>query len=586
VTAIAAEPEAGPRSPSRIRASNQLWSRALTAGRWPLYEAAVALAAAGWMLLSTKTIKVFAPLDRVSQVSGLAALQFRFLVPALALVAFLLLARRSQKYRDLASRTVFAALPGFISGFLAAGVTLALRGVSLPLNGTAGDAGDMERWAIMLQHGQMTHPGYPPLYPRFVWFMAELNNHNVFVGLKQAEILTTAILGPAAYLAWRFVVSRPWACVLALVFVPTLAEPYKAYEPLVLAIIVPIVIAYLRFLQTSPKKGLVHLALAGLGWGLLVGEIFILFAGPFYWAAFGVGLGTAVMFPWRTGPRHGLTLLGATVVGFLIPSYHLVDGLLHEAPDPYFFFGTSQDPAYTFVYLTDMPGNAIRNGTWPPTGELGGVGVFGVIVLILTGVAIWLGMRRTPVLLTAGLLTGGWVMRFYLASHEYRDQLVRYWPRTTTFSLYCFLILSVFAVKLIAERVTEFVAKQRELTAAVQGKTAVAAADAEAETEAGTASAADEPEASEDAETGTAKIPAPRRGLSLGTGTGRKPAPFQTGMVGLAFALTLFAGMSASAATDKIMPKNDGSEGQLAWTAQHDSPHNLKQGITLVNGKP
>ena len=581
MTTIAAEPEAGPRSPGRIGAPNELWSRAWTAGRWPLYEAAVAFAAAGWMLISTRTIKVFAPLDRVSQVSGLAALQFRFLVPALALVVFLLLARRSQKYRDLASRTAFAALPGFVSGFLAAGLTLALRGANLPLNGTAGDAGDMERWALMLQHGQMTHPGYPPLYPRFVWFVAQLNHHNVFLGLKYAEIITTAILGPATYLAWRFVVSRPWACVIALVYVPTLAEPYKAYEPLVLAIIIPIVIAFLRYLQTSPGKSLVHLAIAGLAWGLLVGEIFILFAGPFYWAAFGVALGTAAMFPWRTGPRHGLTLLGTTVVGFLIPSYHLINGLLHEAPDPYFFFGTSQDPAYTFVYLTDMPGNAIRNGVWPPTGELGGVGVFGVLILVLTGVAIWLGMRRTPVLLTAGLLAGGWVMRFYLASHEYRDQLVRYWPRTTTFSLYCFLILAVFAVKLIGERVQELLAEHRTLTAATKARTAPVA-----ESEAAEPQKAEE--GAEDGEEAAAPTPRRRPALgigALGAGSGRRPAPFQTGLVGLAFALTLFTGMSASAATDKIMPKNDGSEGQLAWQAHHDAPGNLVQGITKVNGK-
>ncbi|WP_194924362.1 hypothetical protein [Catenulispora pinisilvae] len=579
MTTIAAEPEAGPRSVSRIRVPNDLWSRALRTARWPLYEAAVALAAAAWMLISTKTIKVFAPLDRVSQVSGLAALQFRFLLPALACVVFLLLARRSEKYRVLASRTAFAALPGFTSGFLAAGVTLALRGANLPLNGTAGDAGDMERWAIMLQHGEMTHPGYPPLYPRIVWFVAKLNHDNVFVGLKYTEVLTTAILGPAVYLAWRFVVSRPWACVLALVYVPTLAEPYKAYEPLVLAIIIPIVIAFMRYLQTSPSKGLIHLAIAGLAWGLLVGEIFILFSGPFYWAAFGVALGAAVLFPWRTGWRHGATLLGTTVVGFLIPSYHLIDGLLHEAPDPYFFFGTSQDPAYTFVYLTDMPGNAIRNGTWPPTGELGGVGVFGVLILILTGVAIWLGMRRTPVLLTAGLLTGGWVMRFYLASHEYRDQLVRYWPRTTTFSLYCFLILAVFAVKLIGERVQEFVAQHQKLTATVRAQTALAQTTL--------AATPADPEALEESEADET-TPSPENAAerpAAGRRTVRRPVPFQTGMVGLAFALTLFTGMSASAATDKIMPKNDGSEGQLAWHAHHDSPANLVQGVTKVNGK-
>lgn len=558
MTTIATEPEAGPRSERRVRVPDGLWSRAFSAGRWPLYEAAVAFAAAAWMLLSTKTIKVFAPLDRVSQVSGLAALQVRFLVPALACVVFLLLARRTADYRELASRTAFSALPGLVSGFLAAGVLLALRGAKLPLNGTKGDAGDMERWAIMLQHGQMTHPGYPPLYPRFVWFVAKLNHDNVFLGLKYAEIFTTAILGPAAYLAWRLVVSRPWACVLALVYVPTLAEPYKAYEPLVLAIIIPIVIAFLRYLQISPTRSLRDLAVAGLVWGLVVGEIFILFAGPFYWAAFGVALGAAVMFPWRTGPRHGLVLVAATGVGFLIPAWHLVVGLLHEAPDPYFFFGTSQDPAYNMIYLTDLVG-PIAKGVWPPPGELGGVGVFGAAVIALSGVAIWLGMRRPAVLLTAGMLAGAWVMRFYLASHEYRDQLVRYWPRTTTFSLYCMLILSVFAVKLIAERVQEFLKQHQALAEAVRSG-AESPADVEAE-----ADALDTP-------TQSRKTP-------------QRPAPIRTGLVGLGFALTLFGGISASAATDKIMPRNDGSEGQLAWQAHHDAPADLVPGETKVNGK-
>src|SRR2546423_3142123 len=213
------------------------------------------------------------------------------------------------------------------------------------------------------------------------------------------------------------------------------------------------------------------------------------------------------------------------------------------------------------ISLPDMVG-PIAKGVWPPPGELGGVGFFAAVVLALSGFAIWLGMRRPPVLITAGMLAGAWVMRFYLASHEYRDQLVRYWPRTTTFSLYCMLILSVFAVKLIAERVQEFVRQHEALTQAARTD-AQAAADTATEVDA----------------LDTLDTPTPSRK------TARRPAPIRTGLVGLGFALTLFGGISASAATDKIMPKNDGSEGQLAWQAHHDAPANLVPGETKVNGK-
>ncbi|HEV3171264.1 MAG TPA: hypothetical protein VGZ32_13020 [Actinocrinis sp.] len=496
----------------------------------PALEVGVSLAAAAWMLLSTVTIHHFAPLNRISQVSGLAALQVRFYAVALIAVTALLLVRlpRFAHLSDRVRPLAFATLPGLLSGFVGAGVLLALRGVPLPLNGVSGDAGDMERWVLMLKNGQSTHAGYPPLYPRLVWFVTFLTHGNVFTAYKYSEIVTTALLGPAAYLAWRLVTRPAWAMAIALVATAVLVEPYKSYEPLVLAIFVPLVIRVLRYLPTTADRSYRTVLVAGLLWGLVFGEIFILFSGWYYWAAIGIAVCGALKFPWRAW-RKGAAFVGATAVGFLIPAYDLLMGLLHDPPDPYFFFGTSQDPAYISIWITDMPGQKLVNGVWPPPGELGGVGVFTAIIIIGLGVALALGLKRTPVMVAASFIGGAWLIRFHLASEMYRDHLVRYWPRASQMILYCLLILTVYAIKLTAERARPMLAALRERAAdsGVSGSGAAAV------------------------------------------------APAAAWAVGLFAAAILFTGMAGSASADKFMPKNDGSPGQLAWNAHFSHANDL-----------
>jgi hypothetical protein len=497
----------------------------------PALEVGVSVAAAAWMVLSTVTIHHIAPLNRLSQVSGLAALQVRFYAVALIVVTALLLVRlpRFAHLSDRVRRLAFATLPGLLSGFVAGGVLLALRGVPLPLNGVDGDAGDMERWVLMLKHGQSIHAGYPPLYPRIVWFATFLTHGSVFTAYKYTGIVTTALLGPACYLTWRLVARPAWAMAIALVSTAVLIDPYKNYEPLALAIFVPLIIRVLRYLPTTADRSYRANIVAGLLWGLVFGEIFILFAGWYYWSAIGIALCIAIKFPWRTGWRKGATFVGTTAVGFLIPAHQLLVALLHDPPDPYFYFATSQDPAYISIWETDMPGQKLLSGIWPPPGELGGVGVFTVIILIGLGVALALGLKRTTVMVAASFIGGAWLIRFYLASEMYRDHLVRYWPRASQMILYCLLALTVYAIKLTAERARPMFAALRERAA-----------------ESGVSGA------------GAAAV-----------------APAAAWAVGLFAAAILFTGMVGSAQADQYMPKNDGSRGQLAWNAHFSHQKDL-----------
>jgi hypothetical protein len=171
------------------------------------------------------------------------------------------------------------------------------------------------------------------------------------------------------------------------------------------------------------------------------------------------------------------------------------------------------------------------------------------------------------------VLTGSWLMRFHFAAEMFPDKLVRYWPRTTSVIIYCFIILIAYAVMAVAEKAQELYGL---LTARVQPVTAEAAAVS-------AAVSADVPAASLDEDAEPAPAVRSRSGRTTTAATVATTAG--AGLVAASFALTLFAGMAGSANADKFMPKNDGSPGQLAYNAHGDDPRNLRLGATLVNGK-
>jgi hypothetical protein len=73
------------------------------------------------------------PLDRVGQVSGLAALDLRFVLLGLAVLAACLMTARHPRAFAVVSQLACAAIAGLATGLVAGGVLLALRGTAWPL---------------------------------------------------------------------------------------------------------------------------------------------------------------------------------------------------------------------------------------------------------------------------------------------------------------------------------------------------------------------------------------------------------------------------------------------------------------------
>jgi hypothetical protein len=100
----------------------------------------------------------------------------------------------------------------------------------------------------------------------------------------------------------------------------------------------------------------------------------------------------------------------------------------------------------------DLPGVVEKLGLWPPAGELAGVGVFTILLVIGFGVATMLGRGRTIVTGVTAMMVGTWLLRFWYAEHMWKTGLVQLYPRTTAELLYCFLILCGYAVFLVVVR--------------------------------------------------------------------------------------------------------------------------------------
>jgi galactan 5-O-arabinofuranosyltransferase len=181
--------------------------------------------------------------------------------------------------------------------------------------------------------------------------------------------------------------------------------------------------------------------------------MFLTYSGWFQWAAPGLVVATAVVFPWRTAPRKGIYLLALTGVVFLLLTGSYLHGLLFDPAgkiaDSYIYFDVKVDPMFVAMWRNDTPGVI---GTWPPIGELGGVGLFTLLLALGFGGAIAMGRKTTTVLVVGSMMTGAWIMRFMIARLMWDTNLVQLYPRTTPFILYCLMVLTGFAVYRLVQR--------------------------------------------------------------------------------------------------------------------------------------
>jgi hypothetical protein len=475
-------------------------------------EVVVCLGAAIGTMALSGSVEVD-PLDRMGQVSGLAALDLRFVLLGLAvLVACVATAGHPRVFR-VVGRLACAAVAGLATGLVAGGIVLALHGTTWGLFANWGDSGQLIRWADDILAGRPVPPDYPPVALHLIARWAQLTGDSTAGALRTSQLVGTALFGPVAYLSWRLVLAPVWALAVALVAAMPLLEPYKPYTTVVLVALVPLLVVFLRLLRGAGTPTWTRLALAGAPTGVALGVLFSLYSGWFLWSAPGALVAVLVRFPWRA-PVRGLALLAVTAAGLVAVAWPHLFGVIAAAgrvQDRYFYFDTAVEPAYIAMWRNDLPGNV---GPWPPPGELAGVGVFTVLLVVALGVAVAVAGRRTAVLTAGTLLAGAWVLRLAIAARMYETQTVQLYPRTTAEILFCLLLMAVLAARYGGRRVQD---AWRARAVAGNGRV-------------------------------------PRNAMPL---------------IGALCAALLLALSMGSATADRYLPRNDGSVGLLAYVAQH-----------------
>ncbi|CAM5547318.1 hypothetical protein SAVIM338S_04404 [Streptomyces avidinii] len=514
------------------------------AGAGPARKAAVVAAEAATSVIAALLLTGLAwrlrvdPVERVGQVSGLAAIQLRLLfLLAATVLLYLFLARR---WPGAAVRLASAAVAGLATGVTAGGNVVALHGTGWPMYANWADAGNLQQWAYNIMDGVALPKEYPPGFPHLLANIAQLFfDGDVPKAMKWVMIGFVAISGPAAYLAWRLLLPPLWALGIGVTSMLPLMDLYKPYSAVVLIVVIPVFAKLADVVQRSAELGRKRAMAAGAGLGVLLAAMFLLYSGWFVWSAVGVVVLFALLLVRlaRSGGKRalvgGLLAVGAATAAFLaLAGSYLVNLLASSGStkDGYFYFDTYTDPAYFAMWGGAFPGQQ-RMAGWPPLGELGGVQLFGIVLVTGLAVALALGLRRPAVLTLAACTGSAFLLRYWYASHMEQDRVVQLYPRTSLQITYCMIALTGLAAYLTVQRVRGWSrAHEGAATAAVRRRAAGAA------------------------------------------GTPRAV------VIGALCAMGLLFGMAGSATANSYMPASprENSNGQLSWTS-----HNVR----MPNGK-
>lgn len=397
------------------------------------------------------------PRDRLGQISGVASLEWRFFLFALVLLAVLLIYARIRAGDgfERMSRFVCAAAAGLSTGLIAGGILVALRGTHWGLMTEGGDMTRLSEWARAMNKGETISPLYPPLPLYVLAKVSHFVHQDPDYVFKYLQIIGTALFGPCAYLSWRLLLRPAWALGIGVIATLPLVEPYKPYANLVLVLFVPLSIVYLQTLRSIAECTLHEILRKGLLHGAAFGVLFIGYSGWFQWCAPGFLAATMLVFPWRSAPRAGAAFVALSAVVFVLITGNYLAGLVLDPAakvvDNYVYFDVRVEPMYIAMWRNDLPG---INVVWPPTGELGGVGVFTVLLIAGLGVAVALGRKTTIVIGLGSIMVGAWLWRFWYASSLWATKLVQLYPRTTPLILYCFIVLAGFGLLWSIERIS------------------------------------------------------------------------------------------------------------------------------------
>jgi galactan 5-O-arabinofuranosyltransferase len=348
--------------------------------------------------------------------------------------------------RAITKRLGCAAAAGLATGLVAGGIVVALRGTPWALWAGGADYAPIIQ-ALQADNLNNVLAHYPPLFPALLGAWSDISGKPLAYALQDLQVVGTALFGPAAYLAWRMVLPPPWALAVGVVAMLPFIEPVKPYPQITLIMFIPVAVALVRKVRHSASLTPPRAILAGVGFGLVLGMLFLLYSGWFIWCAPGLLVATALVLPWRKGLKPALLLCASTLAVFLAVAWVHLRGLFNETgglSDAYFYWDTCTDPAYIAMWRNDRPFGA--GDVWPPIGELGGVGLFTVLLAAGAGVALLLAWRRTVVIAIGFSILGAWLIRMWLASEMYATETVRLYPRTTMVVLYGLLLLAGLAV--------------------------------------------------------------------------------------------------------------------------------------------
>lgn len=392
------------------------------------------------------------PMQRFGQVSGIAAVELRLLLFGVPLIVALILASRIRGGRGfaLATRFVCSALAGLSSAAIAGGILMILARTRYGLGADLGDVGALSRWAELASIGEKPSGLYPPGQVDLIVWISDLFSMPSVYAIKWSQIGGVAVCGPLAYASWRLLLRPAWALGIGVVATLGLVEAYRPFPMLVLMIFIPLALKFLDVLRRSADLTRTEVTRAAVLFGLGFGAAFMMYSGWFQWCAPGFVLAAAWLFPWRRW-QNGAWLCGLALVVFGVFSASYIAEIAKAPPleDRFFYFDVTVEPAYIAMWRGGLPGDP---GVWPPLGEMGGVGLFTLLLAIGVGVAIAYGRSHTSVVGMSLITAGAWVFRYWYAHRMAATKLVQLYPRTTAVLLYCAVLLTLYAVYFVVER--------------------------------------------------------------------------------------------------------------------------------------
>ncbi|WP_194909105.1 hypothetical protein [Catenulispora rubra] len=413
-------------------------------------EVAVAFLTAVVFLLVCMSVAVN-PLTRVGQVSGLAGLQFRFAVFGILAVGAAVIGLRSRRTRtaDATVRLVCAAVAGLASALVGAGLMVALYKTPYGIYAEHGDMAQLIQWATDVQQGKALPKTYPPLPAEIIAAISRWTGESPAYAMKTFQIFGAAVYGPLAYLSWRLVLRPVSALLVGVLAALPLMDLYKPYTNVVLVMMVPVLVKFVEVLRDSGRASYRRNAVRGAVFGVGMGLLFELYFGWFLWSALGIAVAIVAVFPWwEPGARgRAAVFLGVSGVALSAVTFRNLIALMTSGAgsDTYVYFDVRTEPTYFLHWFSDEP--PANLGAWPPVGDLGGVGLFTLLLFVGFAAAVALRRRDTLVLVVATSVLSAWLMRFWTAEHMYASGVVGLYPRTDVQILFGLLVLSAFMAR-------------------------------------------------------------------------------------------------------------------------------------------